>query len=133
MACEIRAYTVRFEDGITEELLLTSLGSGRYRLERSALVEDSVNLGDVIAAEPDSDGTIRFVNVVQKSPYVALRWVISKRAAESRGLTTFLEHVTEIGGLWERALGGALILHIPHACAFDAEPEFIRHVEQHSV
>jgi|ERR1700722_7464157 len=132
MASEIPVYSVRFEDGITEELLLTPLGSGRYRLEQSALVDDSVNFGDVIAAEPAIDGAIRFVNVVQKSSYVTLRWVLSERASESRGLPTFLERVIEIGGVWERAIGGVLILHIPHGSAFDADGEFARHIAFHS-
>jgi hypothetical protein len=131
MGCEIPVYSVLFESGITEELLLTPLGSGRYRLEQSALVDDSVNFGDVIAAEPASDGAIRFLNVVDKSPYVTLRWVLSERASESLGLPTFLARVIEIGGVWERATGGVLILHIPRDCAFDADGEFTRHIALH--
>jgi hypothetical protein len=133
MACEMPAYTVRFEDGITEELLLTPLGFGRYRVEQSSLVEDHVNLGDVIAAETANDGTIRFLHVLLKSPYVTLRWAISERNAESHGLTTFLDQVIQLGGLWERPMGCILILHLSHTFHFDAEREFKRHTEQRNV
>lgn len=66
---------------------------------------------------------------MQKSQYTTLRWLISKRAAESAGLTAFLEQVTEVGGFWERAVGGVLILHLPQTPSFDAEREFKRQAE----
>jgi len=117
-------YAVRFADGITEELSLTPLASGTYRLEESALIHDPINLGDIIAAESISEDEIEFVGVPQKSPYETLRWLIAKNLTESEGLPRFLERVVEAGGLWERALGGLLILHIPRASEFDAEREF---------
>jgi hypothetical protein len=101
-------------------------------MEQSSLTEDSINLGDVIAAELSGDRGIRFINVSRKSSYVTLRWVISKKAADSVGLSAFLKQVTEVGGLWERALGGVLILHLPQASAFDADREFKRQIDQHS-
>ena len=124
MSPEPRVYAVRFADGITEELSLTPLGSGTYRLEESALIHDPINLGDIIAAESISEDEIEFVGVSEKSPYETLRWLIAKNLTESEGLPRFLERVVEAGGLWERALGGLLILHIPRPSAFDAEREF---------
>jgi Domain of unknown function (DUF4265) len=124
MSPEPRVYAVRFADGITEELSLTPLGSGTYRLEESALIHDPINLGDIIAAESICEDEIEFVGVSQKSPYETLRWLIAKNLTESEGLPRFLERVVEAGGLWERALGGLLILHIPRSSAFDAEREF---------
>ncbi len=124
MPSEERLYEVHFADGLTEQLSLTSLGSGSYRLEESSFFDDSINLGDVIAAEPIDEGRIRFVSVLGKSSYVTLRWAISKKVAESEGLTRFLEQVAAVGGLWEQAMGGMLILHLPQGSAFDAEGEF---------
>jgi Domain of unknown function (DUF4265) len=120
---ETRTYAVCFEVG-TEQLSLTPLGSERYRVEESSLANDSINLGDVIAGSQIDEGKIKFLNVVQKSSYVTLRWIISKSAAESDGLTRFLKQVNGVGGLWERVLGGVLILHLPHETAFDAAREF---------
>jgi hypothetical protein len=39
--------------------------------------------------------------------------------------------LTEMGGPWERALGGTLILSLPQASAFDAEREFERQIAQY--
>jgi hypothetical protein len=124
MSSEERLYEVLFADGSSEQLSLTSLGGGSYRLEESSFFDDTINLGDVIAAEPMNEGRIQFVSVLRKSSYVTLRWAISKKVAESEGLTRFLEQVGAVGGLWEQAMGGMLILHIPQGTAFDAEREF---------
>jgi len=129
MSLEARVYAVHFADGSTEQLSLTLLGSGSYRAEESSLVDDSINLGDVIANE----GGIRFLSVSQKSSYTTLRWTISKSAAESEGLPRFLKQVAEVGGLWEQVMGGLLILHIPQSSAFDAKREFKRHIGQSCV
>ncbi|PYX52990.1 MAG: hypothetical protein DMG76_27355 [Acidobacteria bacterium] len=126
MSLEARAYAVHFADGSTEQPSLTLLGSGSYRAEESSLVDDSINLGDVIANE----GGIRFLSVSQKSSYTTLRWTISKSAAESEGLPRFLKQVVEVGGLWEQVMGGLLILHIPQSSAFDAKREFKRQIGQ---
>ncbi len=125
MSLEARVYAVHFADGSTEQLSLLT-GSGSYRAEESSLVDDSINLGDVIANE----GGIRFLSVSQKSSYTTLRWTISKSAAESEGLPRFLKQVAEVGGLWEQVMGGLLILHIPQSSAFDAKREFKRQMGQ---
>jgi hypothetical protein len=124
MSSETRTYTVRFEEGWSEQVSLTPLGSERYRAEESSLANDSINLGDVIAGSRIDEGEIKFLNVSQKSSYVTSRWIIPKSAAESDGLTIFLKKLTDIGGLWERALGGVLIIHLPDGTAFDADREF---------
>ena len=133
MSLEARAYAVHFADGSTEQLSLTLLGSGSYRAEESSPVDDSINLGDVISAEPINEGGIRFFSVSQKSSYTTLRWTISKSAAESEGLPRFLKQVAEVGGLWEQVMGGLLILHIPQSSSFDAKREFKRQIGQSCV
>lgn len=46
------------------------------------------------------------------------------KRTESKGLDQFLARVSEVGGRWERAMGGLLLLHLPHMSDFDAEREF---------
>jgi len=115
---------VHLEQGLSESLSFTLLGSGLYRAEESSIASESINLGDVIEAEPGPDNGIRFVRVIEKSPLMTLRWLIPQDAAESKGLGPFLAKVDAVGGRWERALGGLLFLHLPHACGFDADREF---------
>jgi hypothetical protein len=115
---------VHFEQGLSESLSFTPLGADRYRAEESSIASESINLGDVIEAEPGPDNGIRFVRVIEKSPLTTLRWLIPQDAAESKGLGQFLVKVDAAGGRWERALGGFLFLHLPHACGFDVDREF---------
>jgi len=117
-------FQVHLGNGLTENLLLMPLGSDHYRVEVSSLTDDSINLGDVIEAEAIASNEIRFVRMAENSPLVTLRWLIPQKVAESEGLTKFLEKVIEVGGLWERAFGGYLLLHLPRAEHFDAETEF---------
>lgn len=82
---------VHFEEGLRESLSLTSLGSGRYRAEESSIASESINLGDVIEAEPIPGNGIRFLRVIEKSSLMTLRWLIPQDAAESEGLANFLQ------------------------------------------
>jgi hypothetical protein len=116
-------FCVNLEQGLSENLSLTALGCGRYRAEESSIFSE-INFGDVIEAEPSPDGGIRLVRVIEQSSLVTLRWLIPQGVAESEGLSQFLEKVTAVGGRWERALGGLLILHLPNASGFDAHSEF---------
>jgi len=129
MSSETRRYIVHFPGECTEHLRLIPLGSGYYRAEESSLLNDSINLGDEITAKIIHEGEISFLHVSHKSPYVTLRWLISETATKSEGLDRFLEQVNGAGGLWERALGGLLILHLPRESAFDPEREFTRQTD----
>jgi hypothetical protein len=129
MSSETGTYIVHFAREFTEQLRLTPLDSGHYRAEESSLLNDSINLGDELTAKLIGEGEISFLHVSQKSPYVTLRWLISETVIKSDGLDRFLEQVTGAGGLWERALGGLLILHLPRESAFDAEREFTRQTD----
>ena len=118
---------VDLEDGLRESLSFTPLGSGRYRAEESSIASELINFGDVIEAEPSTDNGICFVRVIEKSPLMTLRWLISQDVAESQGLGQFLAKVDSAGGPLERALGGMPFQHLPHACGFDAVNEFKQH------
>lgn len=122
-------HAVYFATGSNEWLDLTALGSGRYRLEESSLLNDSLNLGDVIVGAHLDNGGIRFLCVSQKSSYVTWRWLLPKDVAESISLANFLKWIRRAGGLSEQALGGFLILHLPEGSPFDADIEFRRQVD----
>lgn len=64
MLSETPTYAVDFADGITEQLSLTPLGTGHYRAEQSSLADDSVNFGDIIAAERVAEITVHDTEMV---------------------------------------------------------------------
>ncbi|PYV21447.1 MAG: hypothetical protein DMG24_19465, partial [Acidobacteria bacterium] len=70
---------------------------------------------DIIEAEPQTDGTLRFLRVRTRSGLKTVCWVLSRTAAESPALFPLLDKVIAVGGYWERIFGGVLLLHLPPA------------------
>jgi hypothetical protein len=54
------------EQGIVENLCLTSVGNNLYRIEEKPFPVDCASFGDVIEADRQSDGLLRFRRVVEK-------------------------------------------------------------------
>ena len=74
-----------------------------------------VSFRDVIEAEPQPDGTVRFARILTPSGLTTLSWILSLDQIESPGLKLLLERVMAVGGNWERVFGGVLIVHFPPA------------------
>lgn len=109
-ACEVR---MSFQDD-EETLLVTPMGSNRYRMEESSALGE-VSYHDVIEAEPHTDGTLRFLRVLTPSGLTTVSWILSQNLIESPALSVLLEKVMAVGGNWERMFGGVLLLHLPPA------------------
>ena len=107
-----RLVHITFEDGSTEGLLLTALGSNFYRAEESSLLGEMC-YKDVIQAEPQSDGSVRFLKVVTPSGLKTNSWILSKGIIESDAFRAILDSVMELGGNWEQVFGGVLLVHLP--------------------
>jgi hypothetical protein len=103
-----------FQEGDSETLLVTPLGRDLYRLEESSVFGE-VSYHDVIEAQPNTDGTLRFRRLVTPSGLITVSWILAKTLIESPALSPLLGEVIAVGGNWERLLGGCLILHLPHA------------------
>jgi hypothetical protein len=104
-------YQVRmsFEDDRDyETLFVTPLGGNLYRMEESSLLEHT-RYDDVIEAELQSDGNLRFLQVVTPSSLITECYLFS----DSPSLSAFLDKVVLAGGNWERIFGGILFLHLP--------------------
>lgn len=103
---------IMFENGDSEDLIVTSLTSNLYRLEESSFVGEMRYL-DVIRAIPLEGGSLLFKEVVTPSTLATQSWVVSKEIVESPELSKVLDRVMAIGGNWEQAFGGVLIIHLP--------------------
>lgn len=113
---------VTFDDGASfESILVTPLSSDTFRLEETPLSEEGLSFGDVIRVEKVETGQHKFVQVVSKAEYQSYRWLLSQRVVESLEFKAFCETIMRAGGMWERALGGLVIVHIPPG--EDLEPE----------
>jgi hypothetical protein len=58
---------ISFSDVTIVDLLVSSLGGNRYRLEEFPLLADSVFFRDVIEAERQANGSLLFTKVAERS------------------------------------------------------------------
>jgi hypothetical protein len=101
-----------FENGDSEVLVVTPLGAGLYRLEESSFLGE-VRYLDVIRATALDDRSLLFKELVPPSDLVTQTWVFSRETIASRELREILDRVMTIGGNWEQAFGGVLMVHVP--------------------
>ena len=106
-----------------EQVLVTPLASQQYRLEVSPISGGNLRYHDVIEAESQADGCLRFVRLVEKSPFRTLEYFLPKSVVESQPFQNILESVMTLGGNWEIVFGGIVYLHVPKDTAFDPTDE----------
>jgi hypothetical protein len=103
---------ILFEDGVCEDVEVTSLSSQSVRLEETPLASsEEVRFGDVIEVEPYERDVFRFVRVISRSDLEMSTFLVSQKVAGDEAFTKVLSQVTAIGVHWERAFGGVLMLH----------------------
>jgi hypothetical protein len=106
------AVDVCLPDDVRETLFVTPMGGNLFRMEDCS-VDCVVRWHDVIEAEPQADGSLRFLRLHSPSEWMTCVWLLGEDDAESSALSELLDQVMTAGGNWERMLGGILIVHIP--------------------
>jgi len=125
---EVKIHRLSFSDGGNETIPLSVISSNIFRLEGTPVweIEPELYFGDSIEVEPQTDGTLRFVRLVERGQFRHYRWDIHQQFIDSSQYGEFTAAVEAAGGQWERVMGGFLFVHIPSASSFDAEGEFKR-------
>ena len=112
--------SVEFPDEqVTVTLKLTPVGSRLYRICSIPMMIERVAFGDVIEADPRSDGSLRFVRAVEKGGWRTYYFLLPAELTESERITEVQNRVLSLGGYWERVLGGLLFLCLPPASDYD--------------
>jgi hypothetical protein len=114
--CEPREVRLLYEGGDSESALVTRLGANRYRLEENLLLGEAT-YHDVLEADAQADGTLRYLRVAEPSGLKTESWILSKALIESPQLTKLLGRVDAAGGRWERVFGGVLFVSVPPTSA----------------
>jgi hypothetical protein len=104
--------TIIYTNGDSESLLLTSAGTDLFRLEQSSFLSEA-RYHDVIRASSKVDGSLEFAGLAVPSGLHTQDWLLSKALIESAEFDSVLNWVTSVGGNWELAFGGLLLLHVP--------------------
>jgi hypothetical protein len=74
---------VVYENGDSEQLLLTNMGPDLYRLEESSLLFDAV-YGDIIRVKMMADGALLFVEIAERSNLTTQRWILGMGMTNER-------------------------------------------------
>lgn len=123
-----RSVHIIFDDGSTEDLLLTAVGPNTYRAEESSML-GVFSYKDLIAVKPRSDGSVQFLKILTPSGLKTNSWILSKGIIESEGFRVILDSVMEMGGNWEQVFGGLLLVHFPPDLADAVEARINRFQE----
>ena len=99
-------------NGDTEELWVTPVAADLFLLEESSLLGHCC-YHDTIRATTGSDGSLNFVEVVKPSALVTHTWILPSNVVESVGFRSILSDVLKVGGHWEQAFGGVVLVHLP--------------------
>lgn len=113
---------ISYPDGSSEGLLVSPVGPNLYRLEESSLLGEAV-FGDVIEAEPMQEGVLLFKRVAAASGMTTMSCVLTPEQMQAPGLQPLLDRIMSLGGNWERALDGLLMIHLPKSADLDIEAE----------
>ena len=103
---------VFYADGDSELLLLSAVGPDLFRLEESSLLGEG-RYHDTIRACRREDSSLQFQEIITPSGLHTEEWILSKDLMESSKFRLFLDWVMSVGGNWEQAFGGLLLVHVP--------------------
>lgn len=101
---------------------VTPLFGDRFQLEGSSIFGGG-NQGDIIEAELLSDGTYRFVRVLEPSGNLVRNFLLARSIVESAAFARLCSEVESVGGTWERMMGGVVYFHLPSYSSFDIDAE----------
>jgi hypothetical protein len=134
MPMDSRSQEVLINFGATlATVSVMSLGGNSYRLEETPLLifdlEDPLWRGDVIDLEQSQDGDLRFRRVISRSGWRHVEWMLglgiigrdpaNRSVGESSALKAFKGRIEAAGGIWEQAMGGVFLIHLPEEANFD--------------
>ena len=69
--------------------------------------------GDVIEAQHQSDGSLLFTKVVERSGMRHYDYILPRTAFESKEFEALLGNIDEAGGHWTQAFGGVFLVSLP--------------------
>lgn len=119
---EKQAREISYPDGSSEGLLVSPVGTNLYRLEESSLLGEA-DFGDVIEAEPTQEGGLLFKRVAVPSGMTTVNCILTPEQMQAPGLQPLLDRIMSLGGNWERALDGLLMIHLPKSVDLNIEAE----------
>lgn len=116
---------ISFDGGKSfEALILTQLNADEFRLEETPLLSETIlSFGDVIRTEKHENGGLIFRQIISKAKYQTYHHLVSQQLLGAPEFKVLCESILQLDGMWELALGGVFIVHIPNDIDFDVSVE----------
>lgn len=119
--------SVEFPDEqMSVTLELTQLATRLFRIDSVPVMVEAASFGDIIEAEPATDGGLRFVRVAEAGAWRTYDFMLSADLIESQRVTAIQDRVLSLGGHWERVFGGILFLCLPPTTDYDPTEDIQR-------
>jgi hypothetical protein len=100
------------DDGDVETLWAIRVGENLYRLDNSPFFIYGVSWQDVVEAQPEEDGFLFFVRVVEKSGHCTLRVMFNDFSAEDAEAEPILADIKNLGCSYEGDVN-VLVIDVP--------------------
>jgi hypothetical protein len=118
------AIAIAFPNSVTEDLPLAHVEGNQYRLKFSSLMgEPRVFYGDVIEIKPTGEKSADFLRIVKRSGLRVSCRMMGRDIIDSPLLQHLLDQIVQLGGNWEGACGGVLLVHLPESVELDLDAE----------
>ncbi|MHB1862729.1 MAG: DUF4265 domain-containing protein [Gemmatimonadaceae bacterium] len=105
---------ILFESGgLPEAMYGEPVGPGIYRIENIPFLVYGISYLDVVAAEPNSNGELRFQRVVAKSGHRTLRCGVGAVAKDAPCLQVLADALAGCGAGWEGMGASYLSIDLP--------------------
>ncbi len=115
---------VEFPDaGTTESLQVTQISDRFYRLDSAPLLIETANFRDIVEVDQIEPGILSVIRVAEKSDWKTYQFLLPIELLEKEELQTMLGQVNDLGGYWERAMGGVLFISMPPNTDYDPRNE----------
>ena len=107
------------EENLSINVPIARVGENLYRLEAVPVLVEGAGFRDVVEAEPVGDGKLRVRRVAERSGWRTFDFILPPWKIDGEWGQALLGRLEELGGHWERVLGGLLLVCIPPGVDLD--------------
>jgi Domain of unknown function (DUF4265) len=107
------------DENLSVSVPIARVGENLYRLEAVPFLIEGAGYRDVVEAEPVGEGKLRVSRVVERSGWRTFTFILPSWKIDGEWGQALLRRLEELGGYWERVMGGLLFVCIPPGLDLD--------------
>jgi hypothetical protein len=107
------------EENFSVSVPITKVGQDLYRLEAVPVFVEGAGFRDIVEAEHVGEGKLRVRRVAERSGWRMYYFLVPPWKIDGEAGQALLPRLEELGGHWERVLGGLLLVCIPPGLDLD--------------